>query len=322
MKIITRAVLDWDGNVLEEDSYQYDGPIAACKDSGSPPQATDPYTQAAAQYGLSTGTANYNAALNRTGSSNPLGSSGWSVTGYSGSPSGGDSSSGSGNPYGLAGISPGGYFGNGIGFPTTGGGTSSMNGSGAPLYTQSTSLDPQFNSMLEQPINDYNIVGDQGVGQAEQQAEGAAYGQQMGYLAPQEAQQTEQLQSQLANEGATPGSAAATWETGNLGRQQTFSNQQAANSAVQAGQSSLANMAGIGSSELQNELAGRMAPISEFNALSSGSGIGVNASTPDISGAFGQQLQSQTAGYNANVATNNSNTASGAALAAAAIMYY
>ncbi len=28
MKIITRAVMDWDGNILEEDSYDYDGPVA------------------------------------------------------------------------------------------------------------------------------------------------------------------------------------------------------------------------------------------------------------------------------------------------------
>ncbi len=34
MKIYTRLVTDWSGNILEEDSYQYDGPIAECK-SGS-----------------------------------------------------------------------------------------------------------------------------------------------------------------------------------------------------------------------------------------------------------------------------------------------
>ena len=29
MKIITRAVLDWDGNLLEEESYDYDGPVSS-----------------------------------------------------------------------------------------------------------------------------------------------------------------------------------------------------------------------------------------------------------------------------------------------------
>ena len=82
MKIITRAVLDWDGNVLEEESFEYSGPIAACKSSGSAPQPVDPYTQASAAYGLDTGTAAYNAAINRTNSSNPLGSNTWTVNGY------------------------------------------------------------------------------------------------------------------------------------------------------------------------------------------------------------------------------------------------
>lgn len=34
MKIYTKVVMDWDGNVLEEESYDYDGPVAHCsKDS-------------------------------------------------------------------------------------------------------------------------------------------------------------------------------------------------------------------------------------------------------------------------------------------------
>ena len=34
MKIITKAVLDWDGNILEEESFDYDGPIASADPSG------------------------------------------------------------------------------------------------------------------------------------------------------------------------------------------------------------------------------------------------------------------------------------------------
>jgi hypothetical protein len=82
MKIITRGVLDWDGKVLEEEAYEYTGPVTQAKSGGSSPQPIDPYQQAAAQYGLSTGTANYNARLNRTGNTNALGSSGWGITGY------------------------------------------------------------------------------------------------------------------------------------------------------------------------------------------------------------------------------------------------
>src|SRR5436309_12220848 len=93
MKIITRGVIDWaTSQVLEEDFYEYEGPVAQCKDAGSPPQPVNPWTQAAAQYGLSTGTAAYNAGLNRTNQVNPLGGSSWSSTGGSG--------------YGAPGMSP------------------------------------------------------------------------------------------------------------------------------------------------------------------------------------------------------------------------
>lgn len=336
MKIITRAVLDWNGNVIEEDSYEYSGPISACKDSGSSPQPTDPYEQAAAQYGLSTGTANYNAALNRTNSVNPLGSSSWSVTGQDGSgvgsfggyPTGFNDQNESGSISAGGGMYlPGDYFGSsGIGFPSASASspTSSATngGSGAPIYTQSTSLAPWANQQLESPINSYNVVGDQGVGAAAQQAQEAAYNQQMAYLQPQEAQQSEQTQAQLEAEGAMPGSAAYGYGEQQLGQQQTFANQQAADAGVQAGQSSLANLAGIGSTELQNELATRNAPISEYESLLTGNATPVSASTPDISGAFGQQYQGALAGYNANVATNNANTSAGAGLSAAALEAY
>jgi hypothetical protein len=36
IKVITRAVLDWDGNVLEEDSYEYLGQVALCSMNGRP----------------------------------------------------------------------------------------------------------------------------------------------------------------------------------------------------------------------------------------------------------------------------------------------
>lgn len=278
MKIITRAVLDWNGNILEEESFEYSGPIAACKDSGSPPQPVDPYTQANAQLGLSEGTAGYNAALNRTSSSNPVGTSGWQISGY--------------DPK-----------------------------SGAPIYNHSTDFGSANDAMLRAPINSYNIVGDQGVGAAVGNAQKAAYGQEMGYLQPQEQQQTEQLDSQLANEGIMPGSAAYDYAKQSMGRQQTFSNQQAADSAIGAGNSELSTLSSVGGQQLQNELAARNAPIQEFNDLSSGGSTGISASTPDISGAFGQQYQGALAGYNANTATNNANDQAAGSAAMLALMY-
>lgn len=100
-------------------------------DSPSTPQPVDPYTQAAAQYGLSTGTAQFNAGLNRTNNVNPMGGSYWSAA-YPGQ--------GSGAP-GSTQMFPGGGLG-GSGLPTSGGLTGpSASGPGAgvtnapPAYT-------------------------------------------------------------------------------------------------------------------------------------------------------------------------------------------
>jgi hypothetical protein len=320
MRIITRGVIDWETcEVIEQDAYEYCGPIAACKSSGSAPQPVDPYTQANAQLGLATGTANYNAALNRTGSSNPLGSSGWSVNGQTPYGMGGPGATGSTGSMGMGASGPGASIGGGSAYGYGG------SGSGAPIYSQQTSLTPWANQMLSSPIDMSGVPGMPGgpnVSQNAYQAQQANYNQQMGYLQPQEALQSEQTQSQLANEGAMPGSAAYGTGMQQLNQQQTFQNQQAADSAIGAGNQEEATLYGLGSQGLQNQLAVRNAPISEYNALATGSGSPVSAATPDISGAFGQQYQGQLAGYNANTATNNANTSALGSAAVAAMMYY
>lgn len=348
VKIITRAVLDWDGNILEEDSYEYCGPVAMCKSSGPAPQPTDPYAQASAQYGLDTGTANYNAALNRTDSSNPLGSNTWSVVGRDGTgPSAGYGpypipSSMGGGAYGFggpasapgmssAGMGRGGSglpIGSGSGAPFGLGGPPTANGgmnggSGAPIYAQRTSLTPWANSMLQQPIDTSGIPGMPGgpsLGANVNSAENATFGQEMQLLAPQEAQQSEQTQAQLEAEGAMPGSAAYGYGEKMLGLNQGAENTQAANQAVTTGMGELPMFYGLGSTSLQNQLAERNAPISEYEALTGNPSANVSAATPDISGAFGQQYQGQLAGYNANTATNNANTSAGAGALTAALI--
>lgn len=342
MKIITRAVLDWDGNVLEEESYEYSGPIAECKSSGSPPQATDPYEQAAAQYGLSTGTADYSAALDRTGVSNPLGNSSWNVTGYSGAPPSMEGAIPASSYFGLGGTptsTTGGLPAYGLpstSTPTsgtvgaasapyelTGDGYGIPNGSGAPLYTQTTTLAPWAQSLEASPINTSQIPGMPGGPSLEQNvnsAENSTYAQEMQLLQPQEAQQQEQTQAQLEAEGAMPGSAAYGYGENMLNLGQSEENTQAANQAVTTGMGELPMLYGLGSTDLQNQLALRNAPISEFEALEGNGGGNVSAATPDISGAFAQQLQSQLAGYNANVASNNATTGAVGGLGAAALM--
>jgi len=357
MKIITRAVLDWDGNVLEEESFDYCGPIAACKSSGSAPQPVDPYAQAAAQYGLDTGTANYNAALNRTNSSNPLGSNTWNITGYDGSGVSGIPGTNTG-AYRLGGAVPpamstgtqgggsvpGSYFlgstglggagatgrggtftpSVGTGAPGISTGTMGLGGTGAPRYSQTTSLTPWANDMLSSPIDTSGLAGMPGGPSTTQDlntTRNALYNQQEAYLQPQQQLGHEQLLSQLANEGATPGSQA--WQTAldQENRQNTFTNNQAINSAITGGGAEQSRLFGLGSQGLQNQLAVRNAPISEYEQLQGNPSANVSAATPDISGAFGQQYQGQLAGYNANVASNNATTGAAGSALASYLMY-
>ena len=63
MKIYERVVLDWDGAVLEEDSFEYSGPVDLCKGGGkgSTPKAPPPAPKPATQKDV---TAAANAAVN------------------------------------------------------------------------------------------------------------------------------------------------------------------------------------------------------------------------------------------------------------------
>ena len=62
MKIYTRVVIDMaTSEVLEADSYEYDGPLAECK-GGKKPKTPDPVVVAQAQTESNQDTAAYNAA--------------------------------------------------------------------------------------------------------------------------------------------------------------------------------------------------------------------------------------------------------------------
>ncbi len=251
------------------------------KSSNTPPPV-DPYAAAGAQYGLNTQTAQYNAALNRTSNSNALGSSGWNITGTD---------------------------------PTT----------GAPKYGYSTQLAPQFQSAISTPLDTSQIYGggsgSQSVGQGNNQVANSLFNEQMGYLAPQYAQQQTSQNAQLAAEGATPGSEAWNNAQGNLARNQTFGENQAANSAITgatAQQEQRQNMAlqGLNAQQLAQQ-----EPISLFNALS-GSGSPSSAASPDIMSAFNNQYQGQLNSANAQNAASNQTTGELGSLAAMAAMMY
>lgn len=360
MKVITRGVIDWATlQVLEEDSYEHEGAIAYAKSSGSAPQAVDPYLSAGAQYGLSTGTADYNAGLNRVNQQNPLGGSYWSINGSSPSTSGQPSYQQTAMPTGNGAYAPGntGISMGGSGLPVSSGATpnfghannygqsaaptasqglpsgssdpyaaqlASMEQQQAPSYTQTTQLAPQFESQLQQPINTSGIAGMPGgpsTTQDLQNTTNALYNEQEAYMQPEQNIQQEQLQSQLANEGISPGSAAYNTEMTRQSNATTFANQQAMNNAITGGGAEQSRLFDMGSQSLQNQISARQAPISEYNALLPGGGGSSSAQTPDISGAFTNQLNSQLAGYNANTASNNADTSAAGSLIGSYLMY-
>jgi hypothetical protein len=305
------------------------------KDAGSPPQPVDPYAQAAAQYGLSTGTAQFNAGLNRTNSQNPLGSTSWTAN-YPGGiynasiPSGGTgpSASGSGATIPFGGSQNGfggGYFpGASLGLPSAY--TANMRDprGGAPTYTETTQLAPQFNSALQQPIDTSGIIGAPGgpnVMDARGQIQNALYRQQAQYLDPQFKQSDEQLGSQLANQGILPGSEAYKQAMDQANRNKTFAYGNAANQAITGATGQEQALQGIGMQGLSADITARDAPINEFESLLGRGGGSATAQTPDISGAFGQQYQGALAGYNAQNAANNATTADVGSLLAMYLMF-
>lgn len=250
------------------------------KSSNTPPPV-DPYQAAGAQYGLNTQTADYNAALNRTSNTNALGSSGWNVNGTD---------------------------------PTT----------GAPLYGYSTQLAPQFQSAISTPLDTSQIygggAGSPSVSQGNNQVANSLFNEQMGYLAPQYAQQQTSQNAQLAAEGATPGSEAWNNAQGNLARNQTFGENQAANSAITgatAQQGQLQNMAMQG---LNAQQLAQQEPINLFNALS-GNGGNAQAGNTDIMSAFNNQYQGQLNSANASNAANNQAVGGAASLASMLAMF-
>lgn len=314
------------------------------KGGGSAPQPVNPYTQAGAQYDLSTGTAEFNAGLNRTNNVNPLGSSQWNITGYTGEPSQAPSGippaynrvgSGEDSRFQPApGVSMGSPYGFGGDISNVNAGSNpynaantaaSMNGSGAPIYTQTTSLAPWANQELSQPLDTSQIPGMPGGPSLEQNVSGAqraAFNQQMGLLAPQEEHQIENTQANLAAQGATPGSPAYNWGMEGLGLMLGPENAQVANQSYLTGINTLPTLYGLGSESLQNQIAARNAPINEFEALLGGPGANATAMTPDISNAFNQQYQGQLAAYNANNAANNQTWSDVGQLAGDALMYF
>ena len=204
----------------------------------SPPAAPNPSDVIREQNASNLSSATANAELNRINQSTPYGTSTYNISGY--------------NP------------------------------DGTPQYTQSTELSPASQNLLGLQQQGATQLANTGLGllgqvnqqyntgfnpiqpgQAQQQAQNAAYAANTQYLDPQFAQGQEQITQQLANQGLTPGTEAYNNAQGNFDR------------AKQAAYSDARNQAILQGNQAENQyynqgLTNYMLPLNTYNALMSG----------------------------------------------------
>ena len=348
MKIYTRAVFNWDGEMLEADWYEYDGPIAHCGGGGKAPAAPDPNVTSAAQTKSNKETAAFNAALGSGSTFTPLGNQ---TSTYRGK----DPATGAPIWDTNISLSPDqqqlfdqqskqnlqlGDFANNM--------LNQVSGAyGSPMLAPNPGLMTSLNtSGLSGMPAQGDLMGDL------QNTQNALYDRQKGFLDPQFQQGQSGLDAQLAAQGITQGSDAYNNAQNNFARQKEFAYGQARDAAIAGGgaeQSRLNDMASsnraqqfaelMAGGQFQNDAAAqqlsqaltlRDQPLNEFNALRSASpvampqfgntGGGGGISPTDISGNMWNAYNGNMNAYNAQQATANSNTQAGVGLAGTAVM--
>lgn len=252
-----------------------------CKNSGSSPSAPDPNLVAQAQSRANNQAASYNAALNRTSSVGPYGSSTWGVTGIdptTGAPIYGNNTTLNPNAQGA------------------------LNNQQANQNAQTGLAGNILNnsaSMLANPLDPSGI---------NQNAAKAAYNSSMDLIQPQQDQAQEALKSQLAAQGITdPNSQAYQQATGNLNRQQQWQNNNLAN------QSTLTGIQAGNTAFNQNALAQNQA-MSLYNGLNNpnigmpttlGSNYSTSTNPTDMASLYNNVYQGQIGNYNTQVGQQN-----------------
>lgn len=298
--------------------------------SSSPPAAPNPYQTAQAQTGLNKDTAAYTAALNRTNTYSPLGSSVYKQNG---------TDANTGAP----------IYDNTISLTPTS--QETLNAS----QQQDLGMAQSGNALLKNLGNSVSTPVDySGVGKiqsqvnggdldaARQQAQQSIYHRQTSMLDPQYAQEKESLDAQLANQGLTIGSQAYNNAQNNFARQKDFAYGNARDSAITGG-NDYANQQftqGLNSANLNNSATGqglsqlfaqRNQPLNELSAFRSGSQVQqpqfqgqspISTNPADFASAQGQAYQGGLNAYNAQIGQQNSNTMAGATVAAGAAMAY
>lgn len=194
---------------------------------------------------------------------------------------------------------------------------------GAPIYSESTQLNPQLQGLLntseaqagqaqQTPLPDLGSLQNFG-----SQAREAAYKADTATMDPYWSQQQEQMDASLRNSGAQPGTPAYNNAMQAFQANRTAAYGQAENQAFGQGLTAQGDMI----SQIGQE---RSIPINEIQALTGGAQVSPAASAttsaPDIMQAFNNQYQGQLNSYNANVGSQNAALGDAAMLAAAYMM--
>lgn len=332
MKIITRAVLEWDEELqryatVEEEWFDYDGPLAECKKPKAPPPP-DPTQVAGAQTQQNRDAALYSAALNRMNTYSPLGSQEFTQTGVD---------------------------------PAT----------GAPITRQDIKLDPQTEQLFRQqqgtdlrlgeaaggmidrlPTSPFSLGGLPSRGSLNteglpeiptnfdslrKEQQDALYSRNTEYLDPQFQRGEESLRTRLANQGIVEGSEAYKNAVDDFNRGKETAYRQARNESIAGGGAEADRAFGMSSSArgqmfgeqatgadladrqraqaLAEGLTERQLPYAELAAVRGMTGSAelpqfqgpaqVGVGPADIQGAIGQQYQGQMDAYNAKVQQRN-----------------
>jgi hypothetical protein len=293
----------------------------------SSPQTPDPYTTAGAQTQSNEQTALYNAQLNRYNQYSPTGSSTWNM-----SPNGSWSNTTSLSPSLTTALDQ------------------QMQGAATSQTMGNEALNNSWGSIIS-PLNTSSLPGIQSsvntnFANQVNQAQNSSYNAQMALLQPQQQQQTESLQAQLAAQGVVPGSEAYNNAINNQARQNSFTNTQVANNAVQTGNAmqnqlfgqslnagqfqNAANLQGLQQQQtLQNQplsvwgaLSGNQINMPSFSNTGGSATAGTQAAPTDISSDIWNAYQGNVNSSNAQNAQANQQTSEEASMAAMALMAF
>ena len=303
MKVYTRVVIDMATSaVLEADWYDYDGPVAECKKGGKAPKAPDPNVVSQAQTQSNQDTAAFNAALNRTNTYTPMGSSEFTVTG----------TDASGAPIYRQDVKLA---------PDAQALYDQQMAQSRELGNTAQNMLGRVDESLSTPLDTSKapkLFGADDLLGARQQTQDALYNRHAAYLDPQWQQREEQFRTRMANQGITEGNEA--WQNAKFDedRARSFDYGRARESAIAGALPEMAFLSdtarGNRAMTLEEMYRERAQPLNEFNALRSSSQVdmpqfegaaNVNSANTDVSGNMWNAYQANLDRYNAQQAGAN-----------------